>query len=222
MPMTLFPLVSEELIDSAAGCSRSGQSTGWPIFGGSQKYNNHADDRELARRISDGDMAAFEMLYSAYHARVYKVCYRLLRKQQEAEDLTHDIFIHLFSKISSYRGDAALSTWLHKLTVNKVLMHFRKSSVRREMTTETGEMTRYPAVATRNPGQESRLALEAALTAMPVGYRTVLVLHDVEGYEHAEISRMTGISIGTSKSQLHKARRKMIALMKDGPNGRTR
>jgi RNA polymerase sigma-70 factor, ECF subfamily len=221
--MHVFPLTPEDFIGPADRGSLSEPSISSLVFGVDKKETiNYAADRELATKITGGDMAAFESLYSEYHTRVYKLCYRLLRRQQEAEDLTHEIFIHIFSKISTYRGDAALSTWVHKLTVNKVLMHLRKKSVRIEKTTESGELACFPSQTTRSLTNENRLALETALTALPTGYRTVLVLHDVEGYDHAEISRMTGISVGTSKSQLHKARRKMISLLKDGPKGRAR
>lgn len=172
---------------------------------------------ELARRIADGDMQAFEELYQRYHRRIYTLCLRMMNNPAEAEDLTQEIFIHIYRKISSFRGESALMTWLHRLTVNKVLMHFRKSSVRRERTTADGE-TPEPSIKSREtPSHQlavDRLALDKAIAQLAPGYRAVFILHDVEGYEHTEIARACGIAIGTSKSQLHKARLRLRELMK--------
>ncbi len=172
---------------------------------------------ELTRRIADGDMQAFEELYGRYHRRIYTLCLRMTGNSAEAEDLTQEIFIHIYRKIGSFRGESALMTWLHRLTVNKVLMHFRKSSVRREKTTADGE-TPEPSIKSREtPSQQlavDRLALDKAIAQLAPGYRAVFILHDVEGYEHTEIARARGIAIGTSKSQLHKARLRLRELMK--------
>jgi RNA polymerase sigma-70 factor (ECF subfamily) len=172
---------------------------------------------ELARRIADGDMQAFEELYGRYHRRIYTLCLRMTGNSAEAEDLTQEIFIHIYRKISSFRGESALMTWLHRLTVNKVLMHFRKSSVRREKTTADGETPEPSITSSETPSQQlavDRLALDKAIAQLAPGYRAVFILHDVEGYEHTEIARARGIAIGTSKSQLHKARLRLRELMK--------
>lgn len=172
---------------------------------------------ELTRRIADGDMQAFEELYQRYHRRIYTLCLRMTGNTAEAEDLTQEIFIHIYRKIGSFRGDSALMTWLHRLTVNKVLMHFRKSSVRRETTTKDGETPEPSAKGRETPSQQlavDRLALDKAIAQLAPGYRAVFILHDVEGYEHTEIARARGIAIGTSKSQLHKARLRLRELMK--------
>jgi RNA polymerase sigma-70 factor (ECF subfamily) len=135
----------------------------------------------------------------------------------EAEDLTQDAFIQLFRKIGSFRGDSAFTTWLHRLTVNQVLMHFRKRSVKLEKTTEEGETPVQIVQGTENPNQMpivDRIALDHAIAQLPPGYRTVFVLHDVEGHEHEEIGHMLGCAVGTSKSQLHKARMKLRTLLK--------
>jgi RNA polymerase sigma-70 factor (ECF subfamily) len=134
----------------------------------------------------------------------------------EAEDLTQEVFIQLHRKIGSFRGEAAFTTWLHRLTVNQVLMHFRKRSVRSELTTEDGEMPDSIDPETINPEAMpivDRIGLENAIAQLPNGYRTVFVLHDVEGYEHEEIAKLLGCSAGTSKSQLHKARLKLRRLL---------
>jgi len=176
-------------------------------------------DYELARRIAGGDMQAFEELYQCYHRRVYSLCLRMTGNTAEAEDLTQEIFIHVYQKLGGFRGDSTLATWLHRVTVNKVLMHFRKNSRRRERTTEDGESPE-PNVKDSRAGSQSpildRLALERAVARLTPGYRAVFILHDVEGYEHAETARMCGISVGTSKSQLHKARRRLCELLRQG------
>jgi RNA polymerase sigma-70 factor, ECF subfamily len=172
---------------------------------------------ELTRRIAAGDMQAFEELYGRYHRRIYTLCLRMTGNSAEAEDLTQEIFIHIYRKIGSFRGESALMTWLHRLTVNKVLMHFRKSSVRREKTTADGETPEPSVKSSETPSQQlavDRLALDKAIAQLAPGYRAVFILHDVEGYEHTEIARARGIAIGTSKSQLHKARLRLRELMK--------
>lgn len=172
-------------------------------------------DYQLARRIACGDMAAFEELYRQYHRRVYTLCLRMTGNAAEAEDLTQEIFIHVHNKIGSFRGDSAMMTWLHRVTVNKVLMHFRKMVRRREKTTEDGE-TPEPQKSVESTGwmpAVDRISLERAIAQLSPGYRAVLILHDVEGYEHAEIARLLNVAIGTSKSQLHKARMRLRQLM---------
>ena len=176
-----------------------------------------ASDHALAQRAAAGDMPAFEELYQRHNRRVYSLCLRMTQNVSEAEDLAQEVFIQLFRKIGSFRGDSAFTTWLHRLTVNQVLMHFRKRSVRDERTTEEGEMPDQAVTGTENPNQMpvvDRIALDAAVAQLPPGYRTVFVLHDVEGYEHEEIARMLGCAVGTSKSQLHKARMKLRGLLK--------
>jgi RNA polymerase sigma-70 factor, ECF subfamily len=173
-------------------------------------------DYRLAQRVAAGDMLAFEEFYERYHRRVYALCLRMTGNTAEAEDLTQEVFIHVYRKIGSFRGDSSLMTWLHRVTVNRTLMHFRKSAVRRERTTEDGATPEPPARPAAFPGHApavDRLVIEKALTQLAPGYRAVFVLHDVEGYEHSEIARTLGISTGTSKSQLHKARLRLRQLI---------
>jgi len=173
-------------------------------------------DYSLAQRAAAGDMSAFEELYERHNRRVYSLCLRMTQNATEAEDLTQDAFIQLFRKIGSFRGDSAFTTWLHRLTVNQVLMHFRKRSVKLEKTTEEGETPVQIVRGTENPNQMpvvDRIALDSALAQLPPGYRSVFVLHDVEGHEHEEIAQMLGCAVGTSKSQLHKARMKLRRLL---------
>ena len=175
-----------------------------------------APDIVLCRMASAGNLAAFELIYQRYHRRTYSLCLRMTNSQTEAEDLTQEAFIQLFRKIGSFRGDSAFSTWLHRLTVNQVLMHFRRRSVKNERTSEDGEMPEQMVRGTSNPNKMQvvdRIALKNAIAQLPNGYRNVFVLHDVEGFEHEEVARIMGISVGTSKSQLHKARLKLRGLL---------
>jgi len=176
-----------------------------------------ATDYELAQSASTGDISAFELLYERHNRRVYSLCLRMTQNASEAEDLAQEVFIQLFRKIGSFRGESAFTTWLHRMTVNQVLMHFRKRGVKMEQTTEDGETPVQVVRGTENPMQMpvvDRIALDKAVGQLPPGYRTVFILHDVEGHEHEEIARMLGCSVGTSKSQLHKARMKLRGLLR--------
>ncbi len=180
-------------------------------------FDAAAPELDLCRLAATGNIAAFEVLYERYHRRTYSLCLRMTSSQTEAEDLTQEVFIQLFRKVGSFRGDSAFSTWLHRLTVNQVLMHFRRRSVKNERTTEEGEMPEQMVAGSANPNKMQvvdRIALKNAIAELPNGYRNVFLLHDVEGFEHEEVARMMGISVGTSKSQLHKARLKLRGLLK--------
>jgi len=175
-------------------------------------------DLDLAQQSAAGDVSAFETLYRRHFRRVYLLCLRMLGNPAEAEDLTQETFTHLYNKIGSFRGDSAFTTWLHRLTVNQVLMHFRRRKSRPEFTTFDGETPIQIVRGTENPGKMpivDRLVLEDAISKLPPGYRSIFVLHDVEGHEHGEIAQMLGISEGTSKSQLHKARLKIRNLIRE-------
>ena len=177
-------------------------------------------DHGLARAAGQGDMSAFEELYQRHNRRIYSLCLRMTHNVSEAEDLAQETFIQLFRKIGSFRGDSAFTTWLHRLTVNQVLMHFRKRSVKLERTTEEGETPVQTVRGTENPNKMpvlDRISLDRAIQKLPPGYREVFVLHDVEGHEHGEIAKMLGVAEGTSKSQLHKARMKLRGLLKQSP-----
>ncbi len=175
-----------------------------------------AADIDLCRLAAGGNIEAFELIYGRYHRRTYSLCLRMTSSQTVAEDLTQEVFIQLFRKIGSFRGDSAFSTWLHRLTVNQVLMHFRRRSVKNERTSEDGEMPEQVVSGSTNPNRMQivdRIALKNAIAELPNGYRNVFILHDVEGFEHEEVARKMGISVGTSKSQLHKARLKLRGLL---------
>ncbi len=182
-----------------------------------------AADFALAQMATSGDMGAFEEIYRRHHRRVYSICLRMLQNTSEAEDLTQDVFIQLYRKIGSFRGDSAFTTWLHRMTVNQVLMHFRKRTVKFEKTTEEGETPDQIVSGTGNPHKMQivdKIALDNAIAQLPDGYKSVFVLHDVEGFEHEEVAKILGCSVGTSKSQLHKARLKLQKLLKKKANPR--
>ncbi len=188
-----------------------------PLVNKIEVESNEATDFELAQMSANGDIAAFEQLYRRHFRRVYSICLRMTGNPTEAEDMAQDVFVHLFNKAGSFRGESAFTTWLHRMTVNHVLMHFRKRSTRSEILTEEGETPVQIVKGTENPNAMpiiDRIALEKAIEQLPPGYRTVFVLHDIEGYEHEEIARMLGFAEGTSKSQLHKARLKLRGLIR--------
>lgn len=172
-------------------------------------------DRD-AQLAAAGDMEAFEQIYRRHHQRIYRLCLRMVRNASEAEDLTQEVFIQLFRKIHTFRNDSLFTTWLHRLAVNQVLMHFRKPIVKTERTTDDGATPIRVVSGTENPGKMAlldRIALDEAIAQLAPGYRMVLILHDVEGYEHEQIGKMLGCAVGTSKSQLHKARMKLRRLL---------
>jgi RNA polymerase sigma-70 factor (ECF subfamily) len=171
---------------------------------------------DIDSALTGEQMSGFDELYRKHYRRVYSICLRMTGNVAEAEDLTQEVFIQLHRKLGSFRGESAFTTWLHRLTVNQVLMHFRKRSVKSELTTDDGEMPDSIDPDTINPEAMpivDRISIETAIAQLPPGYRTCFILHDVEGYEHEEIARILGCSPGTSKSQLHKARLKLRRLI---------
>ena len=173
-------------------------------------------DRLLVDRFKGGDATAFDQLVTRYWDRIYAMTNQLLRNKQDAEEVTQDAFIRAHRGLVNFRGDSAFSTWLHRLTVNQVLMYFRRRSVKNEKVSDDGEIPEQTVVGSSNPNRMQvvdRIALRNAIALLPKGYKSVFVLHDVEGYEHEEVARRLGISIGTSKSQLHKARLKLRGLL---------
>ena len=170
-----------------------------------------------SRQLTDRDQQAFHALYLKYHHRVYSTCLRMTQNVTESEDLAQDIFINLFRTIGTFRGDSAFTTWLHRVTVNQVLMHFRKRKLRPQLTSDNEESLAYMAADTHEPIRiriVDRILLSEVIAKLPEGYRQAIILHDIEGLEHREIAERRGRSVGTSKSQLHKGRamlRKLIS-----------
>jgi RNA polymerase sigma-70 factor (ECF subfamily) len=163
----------------------------------------HFESADVARAAA-GDQSAFERLYRGHVGRVYALALRLAGAG-EADDLTQEVFIRAWSKLGTFKGEAQFGTWLHRLAVNHILSR-RTVLKRREERHATGEtlLGRVLAPRQRTPGM--RLDLEAALRMLPRRAREVFVLYDVEGYGHDEIAATLGVSVGTSKSQLHRAR----------------
>lgn len=161
---------------------------------------------ELVRRAQQGDHDAFEQLYRLHAGRVYALCLRLAGDEVEARSLTQDVFVRLWERLSSFRGDSAFTSWLHRLAVNVVLADQRAATRRVRRVASESDVIGYdgPDPSTWTPEQ---LDLERAIAALPPGARAVLVLYDVEGYSHEEIASLVGIAQGTSKAQLHRARR---------------
>lgn len=173
-------------------------------------------DLELAQASAAGDVSAFEELYQRHQRKVYSLCLRMLSNVPDAEDVTQEVFLQLYRKSGTFRGTASLSTWLYRLTVNAVLMHLRTSRRKqREQLAEDEEIEQAGMWIQPTPDGSviDRIDLERAISRLALGYRAVLLLHDVEGYEHEEIARLLSIAIGTSKSQLHKARLKLRKLL---------
>jgi RNA polymerase sigma-70 factor, ECF subfamily len=178
--------------------------------------NTAVKGTDINSALTGEKMSGFDELYRRHYRRVYSICLRMTGNVAEAEDLTQEVFIQLHRKLASFRGESAFTTWLHRLTVNQVLMHFRKRSVKSELTTDDGEIPDSIDPDTMNPEAMpivDRISIETAISQLPPGYRTAFILHDVEGYEHEEIAKILGCSPGTSKSQLHKARLKLRRLI---------
>jgi RNA polymerase sigma-70 factor (ECF subfamily) len=177
-------------------------------------------EAEAIERAKQGDGEAFQALYDLHKRRVYSLCLRMTANTAEAEDLTQEAFLQLFRKIGTFRGESAFSTWLHRMAVNVVLMRLRKKNlpvVPLDDPLETEEETTKKELGAADQmlaGSVDRLEIQRAVEALPPGYRTIFVLHDVQGYEHNEIATLVGCSIGNSKSQLHKARMKLRDLLK--------
>jgi RNA polymerase sigma-70 factor (ECF subfamily) len=194
--------------------------------------SDRMSEAEAIRRARDGDRTVFEYLYQLHSRRVYAVCLRMVGNTTEAEDLTQEAFLLLLRKIHTFRGESAFSTWLHRLAVNLVLMHLRKKTpptVSIEATPDPDDETAWPHPSSMIgapdlllEGSIDRINLERCIARLPVGYRTIFVLHDVQGYEHHEIAGILGRSVGASKSQLHKARARLRELLHEVQRDKTR
>jgi len=180
-------------------------------------------DLKMVKLAQRGDIEAMSCLYDKYRRRIYNLCLRMLRDQADAEDLTQDVFVQLFRKIGTFRGESAFSTWLHRLAVNMVLMNIRSRNAKRypiiplESSNDEDDSL-YEELGREDAGLRSsldRMTINDALESLPPGYRMVFLLHDVHGYEHQEIAEMLSCSVGNCKSQLHKARLKMRRLIEN-------
>jgi len=187
-------------------------------------------EAEAIRLAIAGDHDGFERLYELHSRRVYSLCLRLAGNPSDAEDLAQEAFLQLFRKIHTFRGESRFSTWLHRMTLNVVLMKRRRKrhpEVSLDATAEHDDADSKPMIDPGAPdlkltGALDRVNIEKALQKLPKGYREMFILHDVEGYEHNEIAGLLGCSVGNSKSQLFKARVKLRQLLREVVRSRAR
>lgn len=183
--------------------------------------NDEISESEAIRLAQQGDAAAFEVLYRLHNRRVFGICLRMSVERSEAEDLTQETFLTIFRKIQSFRGESAFSTWVHRVTVNTVLMRLRKKNVASDSLDEPND---WDENALKTPlqlgerdlrlsGTIDRVTLERAIAQLAPGCKMMFLLHDVEGYRHEEISAIIGCTVGNSKSQLHKARMRLREIL---------
>jgi RNA polymerase sigma-70 factor, ECF subfamily len=167
--------------------------------------DRRAEERSLVRRAQAGDLSAFERLYRENERKVYALCYRMSADPSLAEELTQDAFVRAWQKLGSFRGESAFSSWLYPLAVNVALSERRARRRRTSHVFATDDLT--PFERSESPQPEAGVDLRRALATLPPGARAVFVLHDVEGRRHDEIAELLGVAVGTSKAQLHRARR---------------
>ena len=171
---------------------------------------------EIQPLIED-EQRAFHELYQKYHERVYSICFRMTQNTSESEDLTQDVFVRLFRTVGTFRGESAFTTWLYRLTVNLVLMHFRKRKRQIDQISEKGELPAYVVPGSQDPKRMrivDSILLSEVIMKLPEGCREAIILHDIQGLQIKEIAETRGRSVGTSKWQLHKGRamlRELIA-----------
>jgi RNA polymerase sigma-70 factor (ECF subfamily) len=175
---------------------------------------NFAPEKEesrIVRAAQNGDPDAFQRLYARYKNYVYSLCMRMCKDPVLAEDLTQDIFLHVWKKMATFKGQSLFRTWLYRVTINMVLLHFRKNRVGTlSLDDETLPVVETVLLSGSSPIHlDDRISLRNTMSLLSPRYRRVLVLHDVAGYRHQDISHLLGITSGASRSQLHKARTKM-------------
>ena len=185
-------------------------------------------EAEAVERAKRGDGVAFETLYDLHKRRVYSLCLRMVSNEAGAEDLTQEAFLQVYRKIETFRGQSEFSTWLHRVAVNVVLMHFRKQKLLTVSLQEPFDQEERDGVKKDFGVQDNllagsidRITLERAIEELPSGCRNVFVLLDVEGYKHNEVAAMMGCTTGKTKSQLHKARMKLRLILKAGRGEQT-
>jgi RNA polymerase sigma-70 factor, ECF subfamily len=174
------------------------------------------DESALVEACQRGDRAALHAFYERYRRRVFSLIARIVGAQ-DAEELTQEVFLRAFKALPKFRGDAQLSTWMYRLAVNAALSYATRGQARQRRDLGEEALLALPAEDAPATDPKLRARLERALNALPAGYRAVLVLHDVEGLQHEEIAAILGCRVGTSKSQLHKARAKMRELLGGAP-----
>ena len=195
------------------------KATVQPAIAPAGAAGNRAEELALVEKSRKGDLAAFETIYRTHSGRLYSVACRMLGNPADAEDMLQEIFLAAHRKLDTFRGESALGTWLFRLATNLCLDHLRSRAARAAQV--TAALDDEPALAdtgSRKLGERTvaKMDLERALAKLPEGCRTAFVLHDVEGLEHREVADMLGIAEGTSKSQVHKARLRLRAMLGRG------
>ncbi|HEX5387494.1 MAG TPA: RNA polymerase sigma factor [Gemmatimonadales bacterium] len=184
-----------------------------PIYdlpGSTVTVNDVAPLDDVVRRAQQGDVDAFESLYRAHAGAIHMLARRMLGDERDARDMVQDVFVRAWERLASFRGQSAIGTWLHRLAVNLILERCRSSS------RDAGRFVAvddFPNPASAAGKLDARMDLEAALARLPPGARTAFVLHDLEGYSHDEIARITGCAPGTARAQLWRARRHLMRLL---------
>jgi len=205
--------VSEHPQERKAWSDKAGDS------GSSSRYE--LPETDTIAQAKQGDGAAFERIYRRYSRRIYALCLRMVGNAAEAEDLMQEAFVRVFRNIHTFRGESAFSTWVHRLTLNVVLMKLRKkklpeAALERVQTSYEKRSMAGNEVASQDlslTGLVDRVHLQRAVSQLPPACKMVLVLHDVQGYKHFEIAEMMDSSVGTSKGRLHRARKQLRELL---------
>jgi RNA polymerase sigma-70 factor, ECF subfamily len=187
-------------------------------------------EADVVRLAQRGDANAFERVYRLHSRKIYNLCLRMVGNATEAEDLTQDVFLQVLRKIGTFRGESAFSTWLHRMSVNIVLMRFRKKPIAQtSLETITNPEEESSASPQEFGGPDLRLngvidgiTLQAAINELAPGSKAMFILHDIQGYKHDEIAEIFGCSIGNSKSQVHKARMRLRQLLRKPARHKTR
>ena len=178
----------------------------------------------LVRKAQAGDVSSFEYLYRKYSRRIFAICKRMVNDESIADDLVQETFLCAFRRLDTFRGDSLFSTWLHRIAVNASLMYLRRTKIDpcaksvelQSPNEDEGERELFTVRDNRLMSTASRIRLERAVRLLPPGYRMVFILHDIEGYEHSEIAAILGCTAGNTKSQLHKARKRLRELLAEG------
>jgi RNA polymerase sigma-70 factor, ECF subfamily len=171
--------------------------------------SNDMEGMDLVARCRAGDPDAFETLYRQHASRIYTLACRMAGSPEDGEDLLQEIFLQAHRKLESFKGDAAIGTWLYRLAVNHCLDYVRSRQAKMNKLTETLDAESSFEPAARRETPIARVDLERAIERLPEGCREAFVLHDVEGFDHKEVADLLGIAEGTSKSQVFKARVKL-------------
>jgi RNA polymerase sigma-70 factor (ECF subfamily) len=175
-------------------------------------------EEKLIERCKSGDLRAFEEIYNSFGRKLYGLCLRMSGNEADAEELMQEVFVILLSKIKSFRGEAKFSTWLYRIGVNTCISHLRKKRIKQVSFDEEPE--RIDSLGTPAAPLAQRESLKRGIAGLPAGYRAAVIMHDIQGMNHNEIAEVLGITVGASKSQLFKARRKLRDFLETrGPQG---